>query len=273
MTQVVRELPDELVRLLALSGGRRLILVEGPDDQLTLRAWYPSRLADIEFFAVGGSREVVSVLDTLSTRRPDVLAFGILDRDFRTDAEVAAWQQDPDARVFVLPRYELENYLLEPTALHEELRTYYAGALPTPSAANIEADLLRLCQQLCPVSAANWVFHEAGNVPYFKEGFPAGNRPLVVEETAKRLGCAPQDADQRLAAKEALIAPQMVSLTTAHQYIRGKLLLHEAYTFYLRQRRGLPKDSFRSYLVRAAEQRGLHPDITTIIEQRVLAAR
>jgi hypothetical protein len=116
------------------------------------------------------------------------------------------------------------------------------------------------------------VLHEVGGITYFEEGFPAGNRPLVVQESAKRLNCTQADADQRITAKEALLQPHLTSLAAAHTRIKGKFLLHQAYIHYISRKKGLPKDSFHNSLVRAASRLALHPDIRTIVEQRILAA-
>ena len=122
MTQIVKELPEKLVRLLARLGGRSIVLVEGESDETVFNDWYLERQADVTFFATSGKDDLVALLRTVTAQRPDVSAFGIRDRDFKSDAEVQASLDDPSAKVFLLRRYAIENYLLEPAAISEELR-------------------------------------------------------------------------------------------------------------------------------------------------------
>lgn len=87
------------------------------------------------------------------------------------------------------------------------------------------------------------------------------------------MGCDVAVAEARIAAKEVLLDPKLTTLETAQTCVNGKHLLHHVYVQYISSvRRGLPKDVFANLLIRTIKARlGLHQDIRTIMEQRILA--
>ena len=264
-----------LVTLLVNVGPSVLVLVEGDDDKYILNEWYPEGDHNSFYYVVpGGNPGVIKLLDEVLTQTTLRKAFGIIDRDFRSQAEVEKQLDAPDSHLFIWPRYELENYLLLPKAIREELHVFYRGKATVPTEAEIENKLFLLCQQLCPLMAANWACLDAG-VEYFPEAFPLNDRARLVQVAATKLGCSETEAEQRVAAKEALLQPMMVTLEQAHSGIKGKHLLHHLHALYVAEVPGvggsLSKDYLKSLLVRAAKREGLHEDIKTIIERRVLA--
>jgi len=267
--------PPHLVTLLVEVGPSTLVLVEGDDDKYTLNEWYPEGdHGSFYHVAPGGSPGVVELLDEVLTQTSLRKAFGIVDRDFRTQAEISQCLNDPDGHLFIWPRYELENYLLLPKAIHEELHVYYRGKVAAPTETEIGNNLLQICQRLCPVMAANWVCLDAGK-EHFRESFPLDDRANLVHVTAAKLDCSETEAEQRIAGKEALLLPMMASLEQAHSCIKGKHLLYQLHAFYVSQVTGvgggLSIEYLKSLLARAVKRAGLHEDIKTIIEQRVLA--
>lgn len=271
----IQALPPHLVTLLVEVGPSTLVLVEGDDDKYILNEWYPEGVHNLFYrIAPGGNAGVERLLDEVLTQTALRKAFGIVDRDFRSQAEVEQRFNDPDEHLFVWPRYELENYLLLPKAIFEELSVYYRGKAAVPTEAEIESKLLSLCQQLCPLMAANWACFDA-DAEYFPENFPLGNRANLVHVAASKLGCSETDAEQKIAAKEALLQPMMASLEQAHCGIKGKHLLYHLHALYASHVPGiggsLSKDYLKSLLARTVKRLGLHEDIKTIIEQRVLA--
>ena len=128
--RIIQPYPPEITEFLFRLGDRSLVWVEGTDDEETFREWFAERRDEIEFYAAGGWRNVEHKLQEYLNYVQCV--FGIVDRDFRSDADVTAMLEDPAARLFILRRYAIENYLLEPAALCEELRVY-CGTAPTQS--------------------------------------------------------------------------------------------------------------------------------------------
>ena len=270
----IQQPPPHLATLLVEVGPSTLVLVEGHDDKYILNEWYPEGDHNILYHVPpGGNSGVERLLDEVLTQTSLKRAFGIVDRDYRSQAQVEKWRNDPKAHFFVWPRYELENYLLLPKAICEQLQIYYRGKIKVPTEAEMEQRLFLLCGQLCPLMAANWACLDAG-VEYFPEAFPLNERTKLVYVAANKLGCSEVEAEQRIAAKEALLQPMMASLEEAHSGIKGKHLLFQLHALYVSQVRqlkgGLSVDFFRSLLAHAVKRFGLHQDIREIMERRIL---
>lgn len=156
--RVIKAPPPDLVTLLVELGPQTLVLVEGDDDRRVLNEWYPEGLHNILYHVPGGGATgVMSMLQHILLETPVRRVYAIIDRDFRSEAEVTARLNDPDGHLFILPRYAIENYLLEPAAIQEELRPYYdyGDTFVVPDVAIIEGEILRMCQQLRTLMAAN----------------------------------------------------------------------------------------------------------------------
>ncbi len=272
----IQQLPPHLVTLLVEVGPSILVLVEGDDDKYILNEWYPEGIHNLLYhIPAGGCVGVEKLLKEVLTQTSLKRAYGIIDRDYHSQAEVEQWRNDPTEHLFVWPRYELENYLLLPKAICDELQVYYRGKVTPPTEAEMERHLFLLCNRLCPLMAANWACLDA-EVDYFSEAFPLDNRPNLVHVTATKLDCSEGEAEARIAAKEALLQPMMVSLENAHAGIKGKHLLFQLHALYVAQvskevKGGLSIDYLKSLLTRAVKRIGLHEDIREIMERRILA--
>jgi hypothetical protein len=270
--RTIKAPPPDLATVLFGLGPRILVLVEGESDQWVFNEWYRDRLGDVMFHSPGGG------VTGVQNRLQEALAqghrkrvYGIIDRDFRSGDEVSRRLADPDEHLFVLHRYAIENYLLEPEALHEELRLYYGNDYMVPDVATILIELLRLCRQLRTRMAAHWIFFETGSIEYFPLGHDVLERDALMSLTAAKLGCSVEVAELRIAEKENLLDPLLTTLATAHTCVNGKHLLHQIYISYISGvRRGSPKDHLFNLLVRTIKANGLHEDIKEIVETRIL---
>ncbi len=270
----VGELPPDLTRVLFELGPRKLVLLEGASDVAVFREWYRDRRDVVEFFSLETPQGVSGVKTLLArilaqSTSPNPREYGIIDRDFRSDAEVEKAIADPNAHLFILRRYCIENYLLEPVAVAEEVRVLSGADADAPNPQVMEAELLRLCRDLHTMMAANWVFFDKGRGRYFTEGHDLVDRQTVVARVVRELGCSPADAEAAVSKKEALIEPLLSSLEAAHRRINGKPLLFQAHRRLIQS--GIDRDKFGNLLARAVKRAGLHEDIKTIIEQRGLA--
>ena len=270
----VGELPPDLTRVLFALGPRKLVLLEGASDVVVFREWYRDRRDVVEFFSpetpqgVSGVQTLLGRILAQSTS-PNPREYGIIDRDFRADAEVEAALADPNAHLFILRRYCIESYLLEPAAVAEEVRVLSGADANAPNPQVMEAELLGLCRNLHTMMAANWVFFDVGRGRYFTEGHNLVDRQTVVACVVRELGCSLTDAEAAVSEKEGLIEPLLLILETAYWRINGKHLLFQIHKRFVRS--GATRDQFRSLLARAVKRAGLHEDIKAIIEQRVLA--
>lgn len=274
--RVIKAPPPDLATLLVLLGPQTLVLVEGDADRMVLNEWYPEGQHNVLYHVPGGGAPgVENTLQEILTQTPVKRAFGIIDRDFRPEVDVEARLSDPNNHLFVWRRYAIENYLLEPSAIQEELRPYYdyGSTFVVPDRNAIQSDLLQTCRRLRTLMAANWVFSEIGGIEHFTEGHDSADRQRLVEQSAVKMQCDVSQAEQRVVAKEALLDPLLAALETAQTCVNGKHLLHHVYLHYISNvRSGLRKDYFFNLLVRAVKEKvGLHPDVKTIVEQRILA--
>src|SRR5687767_10181240 len=118
--RTISSLPPELTDLLFDAGTRIIILVEGNDDEYVLRKWFNESRSEVEFYACGGISNLNKLLEELLNRGALKRAYGIADRDFRNTAEVENSRLE-NSHMFILRRYALENYILEPKPLWEIL--------------------------------------------------------------------------------------------------------------------------------------------------------
>lgn len=123
-----QSIPRELgIRLSSLFMFDRLVFVEGPTDEDVIREWASIlsinlAQASVGFVPMGGVRNFAhfateATINFLSKRRVSV--FFMLDRDEREEAEVKrlSAQLGHKAKLIVLKKRELENYLLSPMAI------------------------------------------------------------------------------------------------------------------------------------------------------------
>ena len=168
--RIIKAPPPDLETLLVLLGSQTLVIVEGADDKAVFNEWYPEGQHNILYHEAGGSEGVQRLLQEILTQTPVKRAFGIMDRDFRSAAEVEERLSDPGEHLFVLRRYAIENYLLEPAAIQEQLAPFYANAFVVPDTETISRDLLQFCRTLRTLMAANWVFSDAGGLSISRKG-------------------------------------------------------------------------------------------------------
>lgn len=269
--RIIKAPPADLATILFNLGPRILVLVEGDSDQRAFEDWYKDRLSDLMFQSVTGVQSVQTRLQEALAQGHRKRVYGIIDRDFRNDAEVEQRLTDQNEHLFALRRYAIENYLLEPEAISEELRLYYSGNFVVPDASTIAKDLLHLCRQLQTLMAAHWIFSDVGGIEFFSEGHDVLERDKLIPLIAAKLSCTIEDANVRIAQKEALLDPLLSALATAHCCINGKHLLHQVYMLYISGvKRGFQKDHLFNLLVRTIKSNGLHADIKEIIETRIL---
>ena len=269
MTQEVEELPEDLVRVLFELGGRTLVFVEGDDDECVFNAWFKERLPDVFFYPATGVSVVQKRLTQVKEKRPDVTAFGIRDRDFLSDGEVQAALNDSATRLFILTRYSVENYLLEPQALLDAMDDFLGVKNPVKNAAEVETKLLTLCRDLQALMAVNWLLIENGQAK-IETGDNRNALEQFVNVVAQRLDCVPENARTQLEEKMALLQPNLETLETAHTRINGKYIFHRFYTFVTQTRTGLRKDHLLRILTRHIKDAGIPADIRYLVEKRIL---
>lgn len=276
--RTISSLSPELTRLLFDAGTRIIILVEGDDDRYVLREWFKEFLSEIEFYDCGGISNLNKWLEELLSHGTLKRAYAITDRDFRNETEVSDSYAEGSHR-FILRRYALENYLLEPRPLWEVLTIRHpAIKAHLPDEQAMEIRLLEICRMLKSVTAANLAYFDENRTQYQSSGqtakleyFSVGHhhdRHIVVKQAAKQLKCGEDDCEKRIAEREEIIERYLASLNSAHQVIDGKRILH-----------WVNNDHFitgRDYLFRLLTDRirlrGLPDDIVITVQDRILGS-
>jgi hypothetical protein len=155
---------DELATV--LRGGAGIAIVcEGQDyrdDQFIYESWFNHLGRRVTFHAQDGWKRVVSAVDELRRRGTPVPVFGVMDRDFAADDEIAR-QSDPafDGFCYRLPRYDLEGYLLEPDGWFEVVQKdlfWRERTLPEgwDSVEAVVQQIHSYYREALPLSAHNW---------------------------------------------------------------------------------------------------------------------
>lgn len=150
------------------------VYVESSEDRDVLEKWFPDDLGKITFLSAdhgksggGGCHAVCH--EVSSSTQADIHAVGIVDRDklfsdknwsllWEIDDQVFRAAQPYGAAIHVLFRWELENYLLEPKAVHRVITDIYHGR-QAPGMQLVEQELVDHCVALVPVMAASVLLH------------------------------------------------------------------------------------------------------------------
>jgi hypothetical protein len=275
--QTISSLSPELTRLLFDAGTRIIVLVEGNDDRYVLREWFKEFLSEVEFYDCGGISSLNKLLEELLSHGTLKRAYAITDRDFRDETEVNDSYAE-GSHLFILRRYALENYLLEPKPLWEVLtRRHPTINADLPDEQAMETRLLEICWALKHIVAANWLYFNENKAQYQNSGqtakleyFNIGHhhdRHIVVKQAARQLKCDEHDCEKRLAEREEIVDRYLAVLNSAHQVVDGKRILHWIDHHHFK--------TGRDYLFRLlTKEVRLHslPDDIKIVRDRILSS-
>ncbi len=208
MAHDIRQQSPEITNILFAAGNRKVIFVEGQDDLSVFDEWFEEYLDEIYFYSQpgkGGCEKVKKLLEETLEKSHKKEIYGIIDRDFRSELEIADSMSET-SHLFILKRYAIENYLLEPSAVWEELRLFPSKSFGVFDLDAVEKTLYEICDNLKTVMAANWVILEsATGADYFNEKYDINNRQNIIQQTAKRMQLEVQEIEQKIAEKENLI--------------------------------------------------------------------
>lgn len=162
------------------------VYIEG-EDGIGEREHYQKLSAlgqNVRFIEAGGGAEVsrrVAVIKSLASAGMEtgIRVAGIVDRDYKLPADVAALQQ---GGIFILPVHEAENFHLDPVTLHVLLAQN--GRQP--------ALALELIKQAADRRAGNWIFQYAMATPNARS---LPEMPVVAKEKAKSFTWSDFEAD------------------------------------------------------------------------------
>ena len=276
---------------LALRGGDGVAIIcegERPDrDQFVYQVWFASRAREVTFHARDGWVQVQKAVEELRRRNMPVPVFGLTDRDFAPEEEMAV-QGIPtfSGPVFRLPRSAIENYLLDPAAWLDLLRSLHRRR---PSALEgwnsvgaVEAHVLDAYRASIPVAAHNWAVHdltkEFGDRPdfcgreYLRSWQAANGDPPLPERLARWATAFDREerAREQFEARHAVLAAAAENVEELGRFVAGRLVLgHIQQAIPIVEGRGRPgvDDLVDRYLDKRPEP----PDDVAFLVDRVLS--
>jgi len=120
----------------------KIVFMESTDDVFIAKKWFNALLDKIQFEAVSGEKANGGCRQVISKINEEEHYYGIVDRDALlnhiNDHESTWWETDDSLfyaekpfgeKVFVLNRWEMENYLLNPTAITQRVENHTMGAV------------------------------------------------------------------------------------------------------------------------------------------------
>lgn len=271
--QIIQELPEELAAILFAAGSRRLVLLEGDDDAAILGFWYHDKKSSLYLYPAGGSVNIIRLLDAFDNHGRINHLYAIRDRDFRSLDEVQADEKRFQGHLFTLPRYAIENYILEPEAVWREL-SFLVPSLPIQDITAMEDKMLEIFEKLCVMMASNWVFSEQSKenkVKFFSPAHDECDEETLINMAQQRLGFSLIETKQLIDEKVSIIASSLRSFESAQAYINGKHIFHHLHKLVVSEKPGLSKGYLLLLLARAVQTTtGIPNDIKQIVESNIL---
>ncbi|AUX22266.1 uncharacterized protein SOCEGT47_027670 [Sorangium cellulosum] len=183
---------DELEVVLR-SGAGIAIICEGEDyreDEFFYKEWFGHLGRSVTFHAQDGWKCVQDAVMELRRRGTPVPVYGLLDRNFTSDEEIAR-QMTPsfDGACYRLPRYDLESYLLDPEGWLGVVRRVLwrrEGHVP-PGWDTTQAITERIhdfYRQALPIAAHNWSARRLAESHATQPGFTARSYITAIQALA-----------------------------------------------------------------------------------------
>ncbi len=214
-----------------LAGASPVVYVE--DNAYTIwRVWFPPK-KNVRFVNVGGKAAVKRrVQDDI---QKSILSFGVVDRDFDDD-ETVQDSLSPDSHVYVIARYAVENYLLEPRAIADTVIRLPAVARSEPEwkdPTHVERTLLDWAHRLRFYAAANYLIDTWNRHIRLLSFFRPGQRDhlfdrgFILDQLCNWAYGLPavQEIETALDERAAHIDEACQTMDGLHRWIDGKTLL------------------------------------------------
>ena len=222
------------------SGRGVCVIVEGEtalEDPWFYNRWFSDRAREVTFFPQDGWEKVVAAVQDLRSRLGSRRVYGIVDRDFEPHVAYPPLPANGALRAF---KYTLENYLLAPECWFQYVHPHTLRD-PKPGWGTLEeaqATIESLYRECLPLSAYNWVLHQArdidetafGRLREADQGYKTHPRaldsmadvPAGLQSLQKQMSLT-QDLGQMYADRLAYL--QTLSLAGLEQVVSGKYVL------------------------------------------------
>lgn len=274
------DLPESLTIAIQQAGSRKLVLIEGENDQTVFESSYKKDLSRLHFHNCDGVTHVENYVELLKKKAQTKRFFGIRDRDFLDDKQVEESYQS-DSQLFVLRWYCIENYLLDNELIFNELSIKHTKSkrqqLGCDTKENVIKYFTELRRILSAITAADWLIAEYNKekvrrneesndterVEYFSTGFNV-DREIIIEKLSQKINLSEKETNKILDQKESTLS----QFDTIHVKYNGKRLLHwicKNFDF---------KDSeyFKRLLISRFPTKEVNRNFKEIFEERILQA-
>ncbi len=228
-------LPEELVEAIFEAGNRKLVLVEGDDDQQVFETAFKKHLSKLSFFSCNGVTNLEVFLEKLLAISANRKYFGIRDSDFSSESIVNESYSE-NSVLFYLRRFDIENYLLSPETIWQIIAIRHnekkIAELNLNNSSEIAEKISNIATKLQILTAADWLIceenatKETDRVEYFTRGYSFENEALIIQKTAQRLEIPTEIVSQKIADKLQIIQTLFETEDGLHSISDGKRLLH-----------------------------------------------
>jgi hypothetical protein len=260
------------------AGQGALVVVEGEhrqDDEWFFGQWFGQLGPQITFFAQNGWERVVAAVADLRAKLPRHAIFGIVDGDFVESVH----EPSLNTGIHRLPRYTLENYLLEPYGWFRVIERITRGSLSEGwrSVEDVERRIDDAFGECLPLAAFNrTAFDENARQPLDRLGyrghpdaFGKTSPQAVLEVWGEHRG-APRPLPEVFA--EHLARLRASTREVWHGEVTGKVVLKVFLNTLMRQANlpTLQHDLLCSMYL--AQQPDPHEDLEAIVDAILVAA-
>lgn len=280
--RTIGTLPPNLCRMIFRAGRRKVVLVEGKDDVETFEQWFPDLKSKLLFYDCEGYTKVEDWLSEILSDGRYRNVFGIRDRDLDylpTESKVTQCynKKSKNVRLYITRLRNLENYLVDTQLLYDFFKAFDRDKFDYQNTSQLENELMKIGQNLIPVTAANMVIAENNtSIPNDQEKpseFPVGalfnsDKKDTITATVSKTGKSKAEITRQINPKITNIKQSAISLSKLNEYIDGKRYLMAIKTKY-----GFTSTLNQFYNLlcnRIPKQNEIPEDIKYIIEERIL---
>lgn len=271
------DLPEELVAAIFEAGNRKLVLVEGDDDQHVFETAFKKHLSKLSFFSCNGVTKLQEYLEKLRQISANRKYFGIRDRDFSSEDMVNESYKE-NSFLFYLRRFDIENYLLIAENIWDILVIRHnpkkINDLQIHNVEKVSEKIAHLARKLQILTAADWVIceqnaqKETDRAEYFSRGYSFENQAHIIHKTAQKLDLSEDIVSQKIQEKIVILENLFVTEEGLHTLSDGKRLLH----WICKEIEFGDENFFKRMLVDRLHitSQNIHQDLIEIIEKRIL---
>lgn len=140
----------------------RVIFVEGESDKDFLEGLFEDYADRITFIQTTGINNLMKInqatVDLLSEASKASDFFAIRDRDFLSEIEEKEIKEKFNYRIFILPKYHIENFFLNGDIFKEVLKDLGITKFITPK--DVEIELMKIANRKKDIFITDWVAYE-----------------------------------------------------------------------------------------------------------------